>query len=106
MELKDQTTSGFLTEALRLVEGDRARTHGDKLQNFENLATMWNAYLKIRGFNVELRASDAAEMMSYSKKVRKVGGEYNPDDYVDDSAYSAIAGECRRAEITASWIDA
>ena len=38
----------FCDEAGHLVAGDRQNTHGDKEQNFANIASLWNAYMAIR----------------------------------------------------------
>lgn len=88
------TAEGLCTQAAQLVSSSRAETHGPKLRNHQNIATMWNAYMAIRRYpGTPLDALDVAEMMSLLKKARKQLGAYNPDDYLDDIGYSAIAGE-------------
>jgi hypothetical protein len=41
------TTKEFLTEAVKLVGGDRQRDYGDKVVNHSNIARLWSAYLDI-----------------------------------------------------------
>lgn len=92
----------ILQKAAELVAGDRERTHGPKLENHKNIAALWNAYLAIRkpkhdeeGYAGErpLDAFDVAIFMALLKIARTQLGEHNPDDYLDGSAYLAIAGE-------------
>jgi hypothetical protein len=80
--------------AAELVSGDRAKTHGDKRRNHENIATLWTAYLQIRRDpGAKLTASDAATMMLLVKVARMELGEFNPDDAIDLVGYGAIRGE-------------
>ena len=39
-------------------------------------------------------AEDVAHMMQLLKMSRAVTGQYHPDNYYDNTAYAAIAGEC------------
>ena len=80
--------------AVRLVGGERSRQHGDKSANFRNVAALWNAWLEIRRDPAApLDGHDVAQMMALMKKARTQTGAHNPDDYVDDVGYSAIAGQ-------------
>ena len=80
--------------AAQLVSGDREASHGDKLRNHENIATLWNAYLQIRADPAApLSALDVVLMMDQLKTARTQLGQHNPDDYVDKVGYSACAGE-------------
>lgn len=84
----------FLAKAISLVGGDRQATHGPKERNHDNIAVLWNAYLKIRREpDAELDCSDIATMMALLKIARMELGEFNPDDAVDGAAYLAIRGE-------------
>lgn len=86
--------SDIAAKAADLVGGDRARTHGDKMDNHRRIATLWNAWLLIRrNPGSELTAFDVAQMMSLLKKARTQSGSYNPDDFVDDAGYASVAGE-------------
>ena len=86
--------SDILTRAAALVGGDRENTHGSKLRNHWNIATMWNAYLSIRRESAgPLTALDAAHMMALLKIARTQLGAHNPDDYIDMAGYAGCAGE-------------
>lgn len=80
--------------AADLVAGDRNRTHGDKRDNHEKIAALWNAYILIRRNPLaDLEAPDVAIMMALLKIARMELGEHNPDDAVDAAGYIAIRGE-------------
>jgi hypothetical protein len=81
-------TSQILQQAEKLVSGDRNKTHGDKLVNHKNIASLWSAYL-----DFEITPKDVAILMVLLKLARTKAGEHNIDDYVDACGYSAIAGE-------------
>lgn len=86
--------SEIAANAAKLVGGDREKQHGNKLDNFNRIATMWNAWLDIRRIkNAPLDAYDVGQMMSLLKKARTQSGSFNPDDYLDDVGYTACAGE-------------
>ncbi len=82
----------ILAAATEAVDGDREKTHGDKLMNHQNIAVLWDAYLRIRP-NEPLTVCDVALMMALLKIARTHSGEHNPDDYVDLAGYAACAGE-------------
>ncbi len=65
--------SDIAKKASELVAGDRDRTHGDKLKNFENIATMWNAWLAEfnRGPDEGLKAG--IETMRHLLQMRDIG---------------------------------
>ena len=83
-------TEEALKLAKELIEGPRAKTYGDKVQNHCNIAKMWTAYL-----DKEITAHDAAVMMALLKIARTKFGQPTSDTYVDAAAYMAIAGECK-----------
>ena len=86
--------SDILLLAAQLVTGDRQKSHGDKFRNHFNIATMWNAYLRIRrNPGSPLTPSDVATMMGLLKIARGELGDVNPDNPVDGAAYIAIRGE-------------
>jgi hypothetical protein len=87
-------SADILSQASKLVGGDRQKTHGDKLQNHQNIARLWSAYLRNRiNPTAEISALDVALMMALLKISRTQLGEQNPDDYIDGAGYMAIAGE-------------
>lgn len=99
VEMLDSVTAAEICEQAReLVGGDRARTHGDKVDNHQNIANLWGAYLRNRFIKPapgerQLDAHDVAQMMALLKIARTCAGEHNPDDYVDGAGYQAVAGE-------------
>ena len=96
------TTTEILTKAEKLVSDDRAKTHGDKIVNHENIARLFSAYLtnKFQAV-ININAEDVAQLMTLLKIARSQAGQHNIDDYVDGAAYMAIAGELKleRGEI-------
>lgn len=81
-------------KAADLVSGNRQKTHGDKVENHQNIADLWNAYLGRRlGDGCEITPKDAALMMVLLKIARTKAGSFNIDDYVDMSGYAGVAGE-------------
>jgi hypothetical protein len=84
--------SKICTQAAELVSGDREQQHGDKKENHENIARLWNAYACTiqPGY---LTALDVANMMELLKIARRKTGEHNDDDYIDAAGYAGVAGE-------------
>ena len=83
-------TKDILSEATRLVGADREKDYGDKVENHNNIAKLWSAYL-----DIEVRAHDVAIMMTLLKVARTKLGGVSKDTYIDMSAYSAIAVEIK-----------
>lgn len=78
----------------QLVNGDRARQHGDFEATYARVAILWNAWLKIRkDVTAPLTAHDVVMMLGLMKDARTQSGSYNVDDYVDSAGYRAGAGE-------------
>jgi len=80
--------SELLKTSAGLVSGDREQTHGPKLENHQNIASLWSAYL-----GREISPLDVALMMALLKIGRTKCGSHNVDDYVDLIGYGAVAGE-------------
>jgi hypothetical protein len=78
-----------LNGVAELVGGDRAKTHGDKLTNHQNIARLWSAFLQ-----VNITADQVALMMVLLKVARTQHGGLNHDDYADMAGYAAVAAEC------------
>jgi hypothetical protein len=83
--------------AADLVGGDRAAQHGDKIENFTRIATIWNGTLDAMGIETSrlLDAHDVAGLMEAMKIARRYSGSFNPDDYVDGAGYAGVAYEIR-----------
>ena len=86
-------TKDFLSHAIELVGGDRQKDYRDKVDNHNNIAKLWSAYL-----DIPVTAHDVAILMSLLKVARTKLGAVSKDTYVDMSAYSAIAGEIKFKE--------
>lgn len=79
----------------KLVSGDRQSTHGDKFENHQCIAHVWNGILAAAGkaTAVPLDAHDVATLMEGMKIARRYTGVFNTDDYIDGAGYAACAGE-------------
>lgn len=89
----------LLRQAAELIAGPRAELHGDMRDNHENIAELWNAFLRIRRDPVApLTGADVAICMALVKIARTQTGEYNPDDLRDAAGYCGIASELTDAE--------
>lgn len=89
---KPMTASRICGKAASLVGGDRAKTHGDKTENHQNIADLWNAYLG-EALIARLTPTDVALMMALLKIARTKSGTFNPDDFIDMAGYAGVAGE-------------
>ena len=78
----------ILRRAAELVSTDRAETHGDMLENHDNIATLWSAFL-----GVDITAQQVALMMVLLKVARTKTGRLNLDDFIDMAGYAGVAGE-------------
>lgn len=91
----DGRCAEVLTKALELTGGDRAKTHGDKRRNHQNIADLWNAYF---GHNkprlLPFTAQDVAIMMCLLKIARMKSGTFNLDNFIDLAGYAGVAAEC------------
>lgn len=92
-----ENAAELVTRAAGLVGGDRAATHGPKLENHQNIADLWNAYLG-RQLNAPIKASQVALMMALLKIARTKCGAMNLDDYVDLAGYAGCAGEIAQGD--------
>ena len=85
-----------LQTALDLTGGARAKQHGDKRANHQNIADLWNAYMTnklIKGTSEMFTAMDVALMMVLVKVARTKSGTHNPDNFVDMAGYAGVAAE-------------
>ena len=98
------TRETMLNTAKALTCGDRNKSYGPPHDNLSDCAALWEAYLNTNlrcfrrdddGWKVQLTSEDVAWMMVLTKMARSFQSGFHFDNYVDASAYSAIAGECR-----------
>ncbi len=93
------SSSLILHQAAKLVDGDRDNQHGNKHDNFRNIATMWNAYINTMKHPLKLQSKDVAKMMVLLKLARTQTGNFNEDDYVDMAGYTGCAAELEDHEL-------
>lgn len=96
--------------AAGLVSGDRERTHGNKTDNHQRIASVWNGILIAAGKQPHrpLDAHDVANLMEGMKIARRYSGSFNVDDYVDGAGYASVAGEiaAEQERVDQTWADA
>ena len=94
-EAQVDDAASILTDAAKLVAGDRQKAYGNKQTNHLNIATLWNAYLNGKPLvKTHISPHDVAIMMILLKIARTLTGDAlaKRDTYVDIAGYSAIAG--------------
>jgi len=86
----------ILRAAIEHTDGERDAQYGPPVGNMEDIAVMWNAYLKVKGLldGDGVTGGDVAHMMHLMKLCRTLSPTYPSDTYEDGAAYWAIAGEC------------
>ncbi len=82
----------ILARAAEVTGGERQDSYGPVKQNLQRIADLWTAYLDC---GVKLSPEAVAWMMVLLKAARSEADGYHEDNYIDASAYAAIAGECR-----------
>lgn len=78
-------------EAHNIIHGDRRATYGTPTSSFEQIAALWEAYLKRRK-DGPLDAQDVANMMILMK-VSRDAMEYLRDNVVDIIGYAMLKEE-------------
>lgn len=68
---------------------DRETDYGSPEDNFQRIASMWNAYLGDR----EIDNKDVAAMMALLKIARIASGHAKADNWIDLAGYAACGGE-------------
>ena len=98
-------TTDILKKTEKLVNDSRAKTHGDKIANHENIARLWSSYLQNKTqLKINLLPEDVANLMILLKVARSQAGEHNVDDFIDTCGYASIAGEIaeKRTELSST----
>jgi translation initiation factor 2 alpha subunit (eIF-2alpha) len=80
-----------LSEAHRIIYGDREKTYGSPSKNLRVIAEMWNAYL---GNEICLTAQDVCVMMILLKAARLKNTPGHRDSTVDICGYAALIERC------------
>lgn len=82
----------ILTTAINLTTGDRNKSYGDAHDNMKRFVDLIKAYMGNRTI-ASMNEVDGAMIMCLTKIGRVSFNHFHEDNYVDLSAYSAIAGE-------------
>jgi len=83
------SAASILQEADETISG-RDDTHGDPVENHEQIADLWSAFL-----GTDISAREVSEMMILVKLSRAQNGSPARDHYVDIGGYAKIADLCR-----------
>lgn len=91
-------SSEMLEHAAKLVGGQRAQDYGDKKENHERIAALWNMWLqesreKEHHGNIKICAYDVAMMMLLVKVARLMHTPGHQDSHVDIAGYASILEE-------------
>lgn len=90
----------ILRQAADLIEGDRAKEHGDFTILAEDLALLWELHLKrIHGVSVCFTPWDVAMMLKNLKDARMLQNPRNIDNYRDGGGYTALAAREVRKDV-------
>jgi hypothetical protein len=83
-----------LAKAASLIDGDRDKQHGDRLECCMKIAMMWNAWDAVKRVpHTPDNEFDVAVKMGLLKLVRTQMGLYNDDDMPDGLGYFGIGAE-------------
>lgn len=84
--------SYYINHADEVVK-QRGQEHGNYVECFNAISTMWTAYFEAKGWTIPVSSDDVAKMMVLMKICRAAAGHANREDhYVDMIGYAAIAG--------------
>lgn len=88
------TRQKIIDELTKVMER-RSADHGSAIDNFSNLAEVWNWWLLRRGPNRSLTAKDAAVMCALAKIARMLSPEglKNIDNFIDAAGYAICGAE-------------
>lgn len=86
----EQSAVSMLQEAAECI-GDRAAERDTESER--SMAACVRAFNGM--YETELTEEQGWQFMVLLKMARTKGGKYRRDDYVDEAAYAALAGECR-----------
>jgi hypothetical protein len=88
----------MLRQAATLVGGQRAKDYGDKTENHQRIADLWNYWIMNRPGHrlAQITAYDVAMMMVLMKISRLMHTPGHSDSHVDIAGYASIAEEISR----------
>lgn len=90
----------MLEKAVQIVGGERAKDYGDKLQNHQRIANLWNEWLRetrktenmVSEGNI-IHPYDVAMMMLLVKVARLMHSPGHQDSHIDIAGYASILEE-------------
>lgn len=82
-------------QASEIVRGPRHATYDKPSNNFNKIASLWNGYLKAKGFDIELNKKDVA-VMSVLIKVAREMFKHKEDNLIDEIGYILCLDEIER----------
>jgi hypothetical protein len=86
-----------LREAEKLVTGDRNKSYGSPVQNFQNTADLWNTQFRhMLKDDAEFTAAHVAQAMVLLKMARMIAGKKR-DNWIDVIGYAGCGVECDEA---------
>jgi len=95
-ETRISARAEVLREAECLITGDRNRTYGEPMENFENIARLFNTFLRYKlKDGAEITPGDTAGLMILVKLAREMSGP-KEDNKVDMIGYAACWAEVDR----------
>lgn len=86
MASKQSNTKSMLQTAEALIHGQRQKDYGNKLQNFSQIAMIWNGILA-KKLKVYLTPEDVASLMIGLKLARLASSPLHEDSWVDIAGY-------------------
>jgi|TARA_R110000803_G_scaffold59324_3_gene117882 hypothetical protein len=90
--------SEALKKAELLINGSRAKTHGDAYDTHENIAAMWNILLR-KKLKMDLDINDIYRCMIGLKQIRNSQNPKVEDNMIDIIGYAALQIEGKDGKI-------
>lgn len=89
----------ILTEAHRIIYGEREQTYGDPSKNLRSIAGFWNHYIASKyGTDSRLTPTDVCAMMRLLKEARLINTPGHHDSLVDLCGYAALEERMQNAD--------
>lgn len=81
----------ILTDAVKVINGDRQDTYGNPEDSFETISQYWSLFLK-KKLKVNIDKQDVA-MMLVLFKIAREENQHKKDNLVDAAGYLGILGD-------------
>lgn len=94
MERQISPRARILNEAMKITHHDRNANYGNPEDNFQHIANLWNAYLRVtRPMAAVINSADVAVMSMLIKVARLGNNPGHRDSAVDIAGYAACLGD-------------